>query len=89
MDGVVTEYTVEALSDKEVDEIDTLLTAGEVNSERAETPTSMLLTHIDTIRRLRELGVSGDFIITSGDFRITFPEKWIKDQYIVKKFKIS
>jgi len=75
MDGVVTEYPVEKVTDREVEEINTLLTAGEVNFGRVEAPTSMLLTHIDTIRRLRKLGVSGDFSITFGDFRIAFPEK--------------
>jgi hypothetical protein len=60
MDGVVTEYPVEIVSDEVVDEIDTLLTAGEVNSERAE----MILKHIETIEWLREIGVSGDFSIT-------------------------
>ena len=60
MDGVVTEYPVEIVSDEIVDEIDTLLTAGEVNSERAE----MILKHIETIEWLREIGVSGDFSIT-------------------------
>ena len=64
MYGVVTEYPVVTISDEEVDEIDTLLTAGEVNFGRAEMSASMLLAHIDTIRRLRELGVSGDFRIT-------------------------
>ena len=60
MDGVVTEYPVEIVSDEVVDEIDTLLTAGEVNPERAE----MILKHIETIEWLREIGVSGDFSIT-------------------------
>ncbi len=75
MDNVITEYPVDVVSDKEVDEIDSLLTAGEVNFERVEAPASMLLTHIDTIRRLRKLGVSGHFSITSRDSRIAFPEK--------------
>jgi len=75
MDGVVTEYPVGIVSDEVVDEIDTLPAAGEVNFGRAEAPTSTLLNHIDTIEWLREIGVSGDFSITFGDFRITFPEK--------------
>ena len=65
MDSIVTEYPVETISDEEVDEIDTLLTAGEVNSEITETPASMILKQIDTIRWLREIGVSGHFTIIS------------------------
>ncbi len=68
MDGTITEYPAEIVSDGEVEEIDSLLTAGEVNSGRVEAPASMLLTHINTVRRLRKLGVSGNF-------RITFPMK--------------
>ncbi len=75
MDGEITEYPAEIVSAEVVDEIDSLLTAGEVNFERVEAPASMLLTHIDTIRRLRKLGVSGHFSITSRDSRIAFPEK--------------
>ena len=68
MDGAITEYPAEIVSEEEIEEIDTLLTAGEVNFEGVEAPASLLLTHIDTIRWLREIGVSGDF-------RITFPMK--------------
>jgi hypothetical protein len=75
MDSLITKYPVEIVTDEKVEETDCMLAAGEANLGRVESPASMLLTHIDTIRRLRELGVSGDFIITSGDFRITFPEK--------------
>jgi len=75
MDGVITKRPVEIVADEVVDEIDSLLTAGEVNSGRVEAPASMLLNHIETIEWLREIGVSGDFSITCGDFRITFPEK--------------
>jgi len=75
MNGVVTEYPVETVSDEVVDEIDSLPTAVEANFGRAEAPTSTLLKHIETIKWLREIGVSGDFSITCGDFRITFPEK--------------
>ncbi len=75
MDGVITKYPVEIVADEVIDEIDSLLTAEEVDSGRTEAPASMLLTHIETVEWLREIGVSGDFSITFGDFRLTFPEK--------------
>jgi len=68
MNVVITECPAEKVTDGEVEEIDSLLTAAEVNLGRIEPPASLLLTHIDTIRRLRKLGVSGEF-------RITFPMK--------------
>ena len=68
MDSVITECPAEIVTEEEIEEIDFLLTAGEVNFGRVEAPASLLLTHIDTIRWLREIGVSGDF-------RITFPMK--------------
>ena len=64
MDSAVTEYPVEIVSDEEAEEIESLLTTEEVNLGRAEEPVSLLLSHIDTIEWLREIGVSGDFSIT-------------------------
>jgi hypothetical protein len=75
MDSVITKSPVEKVSDEVVDEVNSLLTADEVNSGRAETPASMLLSHMETVEWLREIGVSGDFTITFGDFSLTFPEK--------------
>jgi len=75
MDSVITKRPVEIVSDEVVDEVNSLLTADEVNSGRVEAPASMLLTHIETVEWLREIGVSGDFTITFGDFSLTFPEE--------------
>ena len=75
MDSVITEYPVKEVTDAVVDEIDSLLTDEEVYSGRGESPASRLLAHIETIEWLREIGVSGDFSISSGDFYITFPEE--------------
>ena len=75
MDGVITKRPVEIVADEVIDEVDSLLTAEEVNPGRGETPASMLLTHIETVEWLREIGVSGDFTITFGDFSLTFPEE--------------
>jgi hypothetical protein len=75
MDGVITKRPVEIVADEVVDEIDSLLTIGEVDSGRAEAPASMLLNHFATIEWSSEIGVPGDISITFGDFRITFPEK--------------
>ena len=75
MDSVITKRPVEVVSDEVVDEVNSLLTAGEGDSGRVETPASMLLTHMETVEWLREIGVSGDFTITFGDFSLTFPEE--------------
>ena len=53
MDGVVTEYAAEIVSDEEVDEIDSLLTADEV--------ASLLQVHISTVRRWNTLGILQSF----------------------------
>ena len=75
MDSVITKYPIKEVTDAVVDEIDSLLIADEVNSGIEESPASKLLAHIETIEWLREIGVSGDFSITSGNFCITFPEE--------------
>jgi len=64
MDSVITEYPTKEVTDTVADEIDALLTAVEVHSGRVKPPISTLLSHIETIEWLREIGVSGDFTIS-------------------------
>jgi len=64
MDSVITEYPIEIVSDEVVNEVNSLLIADEVDSDREETLASKLLAHIETIEWLREIGVSGDFTIS-------------------------
>ena len=75
MDSAITEYQVKGVTDEVVDEIDSLLIADEVSAGMEQTPASRLLSCIETIEWLREIGVSGDFSVTCGDFYITFPEE--------------
>jgi len=75
MDSVITKYPIEILTDEKVEEIDFPITTGEENVGRVEAYASALLSHIETIESLREIGVSGEFSITWGDLRVTFPEK--------------
>ena len=49
MNVVITEYPAEKVTDGEVEEIDTLLTAGEA--------ASLLHVHINTVRKWSNLGV--------------------------------
>jgi excisionase family DNA binding protein len=55
MDGSTNEYTVNGISDVEVEETDTLLTTSEV--------ASLLHTHINTVRRWSNLGILPSFRI--------------------------
>ncbi len=75
MDSVITEYPTKEVANEVVDEIYTQLIADEVTSGSEETLASKLLSHIETIEWLREIGVSGDFSIACGDFYITFQEE--------------
>jgi len=66
MDGATTEYTVDGISDVEVEETDSLLTTSEV--------ASLLHAHINTVRRWSNLGILPSFRIgPRGDRR--FREK--------------
>ena len=49
MDDAITEYTADGISDAEVEETDSLLTAGEV--------ASLLQIHISTVRKWNDLGI--------------------------------
>ena len=55
MDGATTEYTVDGVSDIEIEETDTLLTSSEA--------ASLLHTHINTVRRWSNLGILPSFRI--------------------------
>jgi len=55
MDGATTEYTVDGISDVEVEETDSLLTTSEA--------ASLLHTHINTVRRWSNLGILPSFRI--------------------------
>jgi len=66
MDGVITEYPAEIVTEGEVEHIDSLLTAGEV--------ANLLHAHINTVRRWSNLGILPSFRIgPRGDRR--FREK--------------
>ena len=55
MNGATTEYTVNGISDVEVEETDTLLTTSDV--------ASLLHAHINTVRRWSNLGILPSFRI--------------------------
>ena len=69
MNSVLTEYPVETLYDAEVDEIDPLLTAEEVNSEIAGEPNSILEQFVSIEYFSKHVS------ITWRDFRINVPYK--------------
>jgi len=64
MDGLKTRYPVELEFGEDIDDIESLLSAVEKDIESTETRITQLLNHIDTIKWLREIGVSGEFRIT-------------------------
>ena len=55
MDSAIHEYTTDEISDTEVEEIDSLLTAGEA--------ANLLHVHINTVRKWSNLGILPSFRI--------------------------
>lgn len=53
----------EIVSDVEVEEVDTFLTAREVNSGRIEPPASLLLAHVEKMKRAMKIYTASSIVV--------------------------
>ncbi len=80
MDGATTEYTVDGISDAEVEETDSLMTTGEV--------ASLLQVHIGTVRRWYNLGILRSFRVGPRGDRLFRKKDVITSMLIFKPYSL-